>query len=154
MPALDGLKKSERRNIAVFRTQCAAYVATHAAHRDTDLFGDARSYGHRHCIWTECTRAIDDAEHVLLKCPLHDKDRATMLLKVRQALAQANLTVDDVGPPTLLVQLLLGSVPPTVAAQLGGNSLALRDVLRASACFIKDVYATRWTYGHKFHQRD
>ena len=54
----------------------------------------------------------------------------------------------------LLVQLLLGSVPPTVAAQLGGNSLALRDVLRASACFIKDVYATRWTYGHKFHQRD
>ena len=62
--------------------------------------------------------------------------------------------VDDVGPPTLLVQLLLGSIPPTVAAQLGGNSLALRDVLRASACFIKDVYATRWTYGHKFHQRD
>ena len=46
-----------------------------------------------------------------------------MLLKVRQALAQANLTVDDVGPPTLLVQLLLGSIPPTVAAQLGGNSL-------------------------------
>ena len=86
--------------------------------------------------------------------PEPPKDRATMLLKVRQALAQANLTVDDVGPPTLLVQLLLGSVPPTVAAQLGGNSLALRDVLRASACFIKDVYATRWTYGHKFHQRD
>ena len=151
---IDGLKKSERRNIAVFRTQCAAYVATHAAHRDTDLFGDALSYGHRHCIWTECTRAIDDAEHVLLKCPLHDKDRATMLLKVRQALAQANLTVDDVGPPTLLVQLLLGSIPPTVAAQLGGNSLALRDILRASAGFIKDVHATRWTYGHKFQQRD
>ena len=37
-----------------------------------------------------------DAEHVLLKCPLHDKDRATMLLKVCQALAQADLAVDDV----------------------------------------------------------
>ena len=96
---------------------------------------------------------IDDAEHVLLKCPLHDRDRATMLLKVRQALAQANLTLDDVGPPTLLVQLLLGSVPPTIAAQLGEhNSPALRDTLRASANFIKDVYDTRWTYGHKFQQ--
>ena len=82
-----------------------------------------------------------------------------MLLKVRQALAQANLTLDDVGPPTLLVQLLLGSVPPTrarsIAAQLGEhNSPALRDTLRASANFIKDVYDTRWTYGHKFQQWD
>ena len=56
---IDGLKRSERRNIAVFRTQCAAYVATHAAHRDTDLFGDARSYGHRRLCWQAMCFAVD-----------------------------------------------------------------------------------------------
>ena len=54
-----------------------------------------------------------------------------------------------------MTQLLLGSLPRTVASVLaGGDDLALRDILRASAEFIQSVYHTRWTYGHKFGQSD
>ena len=148
-----GLLKSQRRNIALFRTQCAGYVASHAAHRQTDLFGPGCPYGHRYCIWEQCAGAdiIDDAEHVLLSCPLHNADRLTMLLAVRIALASAGLTLDDVGSSTSITQLLLGSLPRTVASVLSDNERALRDILRASAEFIGNVFHTRWTYGHKFN---
>ena len=78
-----------------------------------------------------------------------------MLAAVRIALASAGLTLADVGSDTSVTQLLLGSLPRTVASALaGGDDLALRDILRASAEFIQSVYHTRWTYGHKFGQSD
>ena len=47
------------------------------------------------------------------------------------------------------------TLPRTVASVLaGGDGLALRDILRASAELIQSVYHTRWTYGHKFGQSD
>ena len=101
------------------------------------------------------TGVLDDAEHILLHCPLHDAARVMMLAAVRIALASAGLTLADVGSDTSVTQLLLGSLPRTVASVLaGGDDLALRDILRASAGFIQSVYHTRWTYGHKFGQSD
>ena len=55
---------------------------------------------------------------------------------------------------TSITQLLLGSMPRTAAAALGDNSQIHREILRASARFIEDVYLTRWTYGHKFRRGD
>ena len=131
-------------------------MATHAAHRQTDLFGHDRPYGHRHCIWKQCAGAdvADDAEHILLKCPLHDIDRVTMFASVRVALASIGLRLADIGSSTSITQLLLGSMPRTAAAALGDNSQIHREILRASARFIEDVYLTRWTYGHKFRRGD
>ena len=80
-----------------------------------------------------------------------------MLAAVRTALASAGLTLADVGSDTSVTQLLLGSplLPRTVASVLaGGDGLALRDILRASAELIQGVYHTRWTYGQKFGQSD
>ena len=81
-PNRAGLKRSERRNIAIFRIQCAGFVATHAGAWQTDLYGQRRKYYHRYCIWEGCCDtdthkrkpALDDAAHVLLKCPLHRVD--------------------------------------------------------------------------------
>ena len=90
-----------------------------------------------------------------LGSPLHDAARATILAAVRAALASAGLTLADVGSDTSVTQLLLGSLPRTVASVLaGGDGLALRDTLRASAVFIQSVYHSRWAYGHKFGQSD
>ena len=70
---------------------------------------------------------------------------------VRIALASAGLTLDDVGSSTSITQLLLGSLPRTVASVLSDNDNEQRNILRASAEFIGNVFHTRWTYGHKFN---
>ena len=118
---IGGLKRSARRNIAVFRIQCAGFVATHAGAWQTDLYGQRRKYYHRYCIWEGCCEtdthkrkpALDDAAHVLLKCPLHHVGRAVMLRTAQAALLRAGLTLADVGSDTAMVQLLLGSMPIT-----------------------------------------
>ena len=84
--AIDGLSKSERRNIAVFRIQATQYVATHAGFRDTELYGKRQNYHRRYCIWSECDHAIDDTAHVLLHCPLHKHARRRLLSAVNAAL--------------------------------------------------------------------
>ena len=149
-----GLKRSERRNIAVFRIQCASYVATHAGAYDTDLYGPKQRYFRRYCVWKECcdAAALDDARHVLLHCPLHDIDRAVMLRSVRTALHNVRLTLEDIGSETAVVQLLLGSVPVTAAHALSAHQTTHRDILRASSKYLKYVYDTRWKYGHNFKQ--
>ena len=141
-----GLKKSERRNIALFRIQATQYVAAHAGFRDTELYGERQSYQRRCCIWTACKsrRVADDTTHVLLHCPLHAAPRERMLQRVRASLLQIGLTLDDMGSEINVVRLLLGSPPRIALGPIGTSATAYRDILRASAKFIRSVHATRW----------
>ena len=135
-------------------------MATHAGAWQTDLYGQRRKYYHRYCIWEGCCDTdthkrkptLDDAAHVLLKCPLHRVDRAVMLRTAQAALLRAGLTLADVGSDTAMVQLLLGSMPITAAAALRENTAVHRDVLRASSKYIKCVHDARWTYGHMWNE--
>ena len=149
-----GVSRTSSGAIAVFRIQCASYVATHAGAYDTDLYGPKQRYFRRYCVWKECcdAAALDDARHVLLHCPLHDIDRAVMLRSVRTALHNVRLTLEDIGSETAVVQLLLGSVPVTAAHALSAHQTTHRDILRASSKYLKYVYDTRWKYGHNFKQ--
>ena len=146
-----GLKKSERRNIALFRIQATQYVAAHAGFRDTELYGERQNYQRRCCIWTACKsrRVADDTTHVLLHCPLHAAPRERMLQRVRAALLQIGLTLDDMGSEINVVRLLLGSPPRIALGPIGTSATAYRDVLRATAEFIRSVYDSRWIRGHK-----
>ena len=146
-----GLKKSERRNIALFRIQATQYVAAHAGFRDTELYGERQNYQRRCCIWTACKsrRVADDTTHVLLHCPLHAAPRERMLQRVRASLLQIGLTLDDMGSEINVVRLLLGSPPRIALGPIGTSATAYRDVLRATAEFIRSVYDSRWIRGHK-----
>ena len=136
----------------MYRIQCTSYAATHAGAYDTELYGLKQRYLHRHCVWKECcgTPVLDDARHIMLYCPLHKIDRAVMLRFVRAALHNAQLTLDDVGSDTAVVQLLLGSMPVTAAHALSAHPTSHVKILRASARYLKSVYDARWKYGHKF----
>ena len=58
-------------------------------------------------------------------CPLHKIDRAAMPRSVRAALHNAQLALDDIGPDTAAVQLLLGSMPVTAAPLYKGSACSL-----------------------------
>ena len=106
---------------------------------------------------TTCQPQFEDPHHLewLIRRPSASSIWGRMGAAVRTALASAGLTLADVGSDTSVTQLLLGSLPRTVASVLaGGDGLALRGTLRASAVFIQSVYHSRWTYGHKFGQSD
>ena len=51
------------------------------------------------------------------------------------------------------VRFLLGSPPAITLEALGRSTTAYRDVLRASAAYLRAVYDTRWVRGHKHNQR-
>ena len=70
-----------------------------------------------------------------------------MLRSVQSNLAIAQMSLEDVGSDTALTQLLLGSLPPTVAQALGDNTASHRNILRASSQYIKRVHDMRWTRG-------
>ena len=148
-----GLSKSERRNIAMFRIQGTSYVATHARFRDTDLYGGQTHYQNSHCIWPACCRhgnqVLDDTTHVMLHCPLHDEARTHLLDRVRVALFPHGVAFSDLGSDIEKVRFLLGSPPRLVANALSDSTTAYRDVLRASAEFIRAVYNARWVRGHQ-----
>ena len=150
-----GLKKSERRNIALFRIQATQYVATHASFRDTQLYGKQQHYQRRYCIWKDCEARclVDDTAHVLLHCPLHRAEREKMLARVKTALLAVGLTMDIVPTDTMRVQLLLGSPPEITRSALACSPTAYRDILRASAAFIRAVYGARWARGHKLNRQ-
>ena len=150
-----GLKKSERRNIALFRIQATQYVATHAGFRDTEIYGKAAHYQRRYCIWDDCTspRLLDDSIHVLLHCPLHARERVLMLEKTKSVLTAVGLHLDDIPADIDRVRFLLGSPPAITLEALGRSTTAYRDVLRASAAYLRAVYDTRWVRGHKHNQR-
>ena len=150
----EGLKKSEKRNIALFRIQATQFVATHAGFRDTDLYGKKLHFRRRCCIWSACREGnelvVDDTEHVLLHCPLHTPEREKMLRQVKGALLEIGLTLNDLGPDRNVVRLLLGSPPRIAVGPISTSATAYRDILRASANFIRTVYKSRWVYGHKY----
>ena len=153
---IDGLKKSERRNIAIFRMQCAKYVHAHAGFMPSPLFQHRTlPYPERGCISIHCRYATDQNEnapidstgHVLLDCPAHAEARAELMQTVDSALASCGLTRDhDIATRNRLIRLLLGSPPPHVQARLLSQPTAYRDILRATARFIKCVHATRWLH--------
>ena len=58
------------------------------------------------------------------------------------------------GLVTQRVRFLLGSPPETTHSALAESPSAYRDVLRASAAFIRAVYDARWVRGHKHDQRN
>ena len=91
----------------------------------------------------------DDTTHVLLHCPLHAAPRERMLQRVRASLLQIGLTLDDMGSEINVVRLLLGSPPRIALGPIGTSATAYRDVLRATAEFIRSVYDSRWIRGHK-----
>ena len=111
----------------------------------------AQNYQRRCCIWTACKsrRVADDTTHVLLHCPLHAAPRERMLQRVRASLLQIGLTLDDMGSEINVVRLLLGSPPRIALGPIGTSATAYRDVLRATAEFIRSVYDSRWIRGHK-----
>ena len=151
---VDGLGKSERRNTAIFRLHCANYVHSHAGYRPSPLFPHSGlMYEKRGCISTHCRyrlgpsgeAPVDSTAHVILECPAHAEAREVLLQKVDEALMRCGLTREsDVGTPQRLVCLLLGSPPANVRARLMVDPTAHRDILRATAHFIRAVYTTRW----------
>ena len=53
--ACEELRAHQRRNIALMRTQAAAFVAAHAqCESGTKLFNSGTEYAHRHCIQPNC----------------------------------------------------------------------------------------------------
>ena len=73
--------------------------------------------------------------------------RAELMQTVDSALASCGLTRDhDIATRNRLIRLLLGSPPPHVQARLLSQPTAYRDILRATARFIKCVHATRWLH--------
>ena len=151
---LDGLSKSERRNIAIFRMQNANYVHAHAGFKPSPLFNHPQlPFARRGCISRHCrdrtdglgNAPIDSTTHVLLCCPAHAGARADLMRAVDSALASCGLTREhDIATTNRLVSLLLGSPHPHVHGRLLGHPTAYRDILRATARFIKSVHAVRW----------
>ena len=151
---IDGLTKSERRNIAIFRIQCANYLHAHAGFKPSPLFQHHHlPFPERGCISVHCRYAIDQNEnaavdstgHVLLDCPAHSEARAALMQAVDSALATCGFTRDhDVSTRNRLICLLLGSPPTHMQGRLFHQPTAYRDILRATARFIKSVHATRW----------
>jgi len=145
------LSKHERRNIACMRTQCASYVAAHAQHRNTAMFGPPVTYARRHCQCDPCKRTdtTDSTAHVMLHCAAHATDRSEMINSVNRSLSIAATknrgrharSLDALGTDTLKLQLLLGS---THLSHLRNGSAEYGQILTASAKFIKAVHRTRW----------
>jgi hypothetical protein len=143
--------KHERRNIACMRTQCTSYVAAHAQHRDTKMFGQRKAYNERYCQCQSCkhTNVLDSTAHVMLHCTEHTAARNAMIAEVDTALdavatrrgRQHMRTLNAFGSDTLKLQLLLGS-PPYECFQNG--CLEYGQILAASAIFIQAVHHARW----------
>ena len=88
---------------------------------------------------------IDSTGHVLLDCPAHAEARVELLASLDAVLARCGLSREnDVASRKRLVCLLLGSPPEHIQHRLFLYPTAYRDILRATARFIKSVYATRW----------
>jgi len=147
------LRPNQRRNIALMRTQAAAYVAAHAQHRaGTALYGPAVGYGERYCTQQSCKRRriVDSTEHVMLKCPSHEPARQAMVTKADAALTAAAIgaprgsnigSLAAAGSDARQLQVLLGSPPPL---SINGDDKHYSAVLQASADFIREVYDWRW----------
>ena len=146
--------KSERRNIAIFRMQSANYIHAHAGFKPSPLFNHPQlPFARRGCISRHCrdrtdglgNAPIDSTTHVLVCCPAHAEARADLMRAVDSALASCGLTREhDIATTNRLVSLLLGSPHPHVHGRLLGHPTAYRDILRATARFIKSVHAVRW----------
>ena len=139
-----GLNQSERRIIAQFRLHCTNYLATHAGHRKSALYGQPRPYQQRCCIWPHCAQRglLDDVPHVLFNCPLHQAERTPFLAGVNTRLIGLGLRLSDMAPPASQVSFLLGSVPPPMAQHAGG--VEHRDILRDVARYLATVRYHRW----------
>jgi hypothetical protein len=147
------LRPNPRRNIALMRTQAAAYVAVHAQHRgDTALFGPATSYDKRYCTQRSCKRRriVDSTEHVMLKCPSHEPVRQAMATKADVALTAAATAAPHgsnisclaaAGSEARQLQMMLGSPPPLA---ISADDTHYSAVLQASADFIREVYDWGW----------
>ena len=130
------------------------HVHSHAGYRPSPLFPHSGlMYEKRGCISTHCRyrlgpsgeAPVDSTAHVILECPAHAEAREVLLQKVDEALMRCGLTREsDVGTPQRLVCLLLGSPPANVRARLMVDPTAHRDILRATAHYIRAVYTTRW----------
>ena len=59
------------------------------------------------------------------------------------------LTMDFIPTDAQRVRFLLGSPPEITRSALAESPTAYRDVLRASAAFLREVYDARWIRGHK-----
>ena len=135
-------------------THCANYVHSHAGYRPSPLFSHhGLMYEKRGCISAHCRynlnasgeAVIDSTAHVVLECPAHGEARKELMQQVDAALMRCGLTrQDDISTPQRLVCLLLGSPPAHVSAQLQRDPTAYRDILRATARYIRSVYTTRW----------
>jgi hypothetical protein len=139
--ACEELRAHQRRNIALMRTQAAAFVATHAQRESgTMLFNSGTEYAHRHCIQPSCLgkNITDSTEHVMLSCPEHRALRRAMRMDIDTTCPpKAGAAM----APSADLQVLLGTRPPD---GITSNSAKHADVLRASANFIHEVYRARW----------
>ena len=103
-------------------------MATHAGFRDTQLYGAHKHYHRRYCIWNACTAypVIDNAEHVLLYCPLHRAARERLFSQMRAIPLNVGLTMDIIPSGTQRVRFLLGSPPETTHSALAESPSAYR----------------------------
>ena len=135
--------------------QANYYIHSHAGYRPSPLCfpHTGLMYEKRGCISTHCRynlspsgeAPIDSTAHVILDCPAHAGARAALMQSVDAALLRCGLTREgDIRIPQRLLGLLLGSPPEYVSARLQLDATAYRDILRATARFIRDVYTTRW----------
>ncbi len=75
-----------------------------------------------------------------------------MLDKVKSVLTAIGLRLDDIPADIDRVRFLLGSPPAITQEALGRSTTAYRDVLRASAAYLRAVDDTRWVRGRKHSQ--
>ena len=104
-------------------------------------------------IWSACDHRLDDTEHVLLHCPLHQKARRRLLSAVNAALLPLGFHFDELGSDWQKCRFLLGSPPALAVSALAGSTTAYRDILRATAEFLRAVYTTRWVHPQQTGQR-
>ena len=75
-----------------------------------------------------------------------------MFTKIKAVLTAVGLHLDDMPADIDRGRFLLGSPPAITQEALGRSNTAYRDVLRASAAYLRAVYDTRWIRGHKYNQ--
>ena len=141
-----------RRSMGRGRVQCANYVHAHAGFKPSPIFNHPHlPFPARYCMSWHCQSGprarspVDSTEHVLLDCPAHARARADLMQTLDSLLSRCGLTREhDVATRGRLVRLLLGSPHQHIQARLFSHPDAYRDILRASAKFIRSVHATRW----------
>ena len=150
---IPGLGRQARHAIAAMRLQSNQFVVTHAAYRETAIYGPARpEYQTRTCVWPHCAnpppglaeQPVDDALHIFFHCPHLEPASSQMRYRVDTLLGEVGGKLTDIGPTSLQVSFLLGSLVPPFLEIEGDRPGLYTRILRETAWFLGEVHYLRW----------